>query len=203
MIIAELHKTSQERYTVRFEDGGEVKTTLGVITDLRLFQGKDLSQEQIEELKTSSARHLTLERSIEMLSRRQMSGKELRDKLLSKGIDEDTAEYCKNKLFDMGLMDDGRYAQSLARHYSGRGYGVMRVRQELARRGIAKDLWDEAIAEMESPDEKIDKIIKSKLTDSDDREQVKKITAMLYRRGYSWDEIKAALRRFNTEPEEY
>lgn len=203
MIIADLHKTSPERYTVRFEDGGEIKTTLGVITDMRLFRGRDLDAEQIESLKTLSVRSLTLEKSIEMLSRRQLSGKELRDKLLQKGIDEDTAEYCRVKLADMGLMDDARYAASLARHYAAKGYGGMRVRSELARRGIARDLWEDALEEMGEPDEDIDRFLRAKLKDPEDREQVRKVSAALYRRGFSWDEIRSALNRFDSGPEDY
>ena len=203
MIITGLHQTSPERFRVCFEDGTEIRTTLGVIADLRLFQGKDLDEEQIEDFRIRSVRSLMLEKSIEMLSRRQMSCKELRDNLMRKGTDADTAEYCSAKLVSMGLMDDSAYASSLARHYASRGYGAGKVRAELSRRGISRALWDDALDEIKADSDRLDSLVRAKLTDPDDREQVRKVSAALFRRGYSWEEIRSALRRYNTEPEDY
>lgn len=203
MIITGLHQTSPERFRVCFEDGTEIRTTLGVIADLRLFQGKDLDEEQIEDFRIRSVRSLMLEKSIEMLSRRQMSCKELRDNLMRKGTDADTAEYCSAKLVGMGLMDDSAYASSLARHYASRGYGAGKVRAELSRRGISRALWDDALDEIKADSDRLDSLVRAKLTDPDDREQVRKVSAALFRRGYSWEEIRSALRRYNTEPEDY
>lgn len=203
MIITGLHQTSPERFRVCFEDGTEIRTTLGVIADLRLFQGKDLDEKQIEDFRIRSVRSLMLEKSIEMLSFRQMSCKELRDSLMRKGTDADTAEYCSAKLVSMGLMDDSAYASSLARHYASRGYGAGKVRAELSRRGISRDLWDDALDEIKENSDRLDSFVRAKLTDPDDREQVRKVSAALFRRGYSWEEISSALRRYNTEPEDY
>ena len=35
--------------------------------------------------------------------------------------------------------------------------------------------------------QKIDKFISSRLTDPEDRDQVRKVSAALFRRGYSWE----------------
>ena len=43
----------------------------------------------------------------------------------------------------------------------------------------------------------------ARLKDPPHRDQVRKGTAALYRRGHSWEDIRAALRRFDAEPEEY
>ena len=48
---------------------------------------------------------------------------------------------------------------------------------------------------------KIDKFISARLKDPEDREQVRKVSAALFRRGHSWEEIRAALERFNAEAE--
>ena len=203
MLVSALRQTSPGRVTVCFDDGTEIKSTLAVVTDMRLFSGKDLDEEQVKELKSSSLLSMARDRCIEMLSRRRMSRKELIDKLIKKGESEETAEFCADWLEEKGFLDDEGYAAAVARHYANKGYGAGRVRSELHRRGVERELWDEALDNMPSSDDKLDKLISSKLKDPDDREQVRKVSASLYRRGYSWDEIRSALRRYNAQTEEF
>lgn len=203
MLITGLKQTSPGRITVCFEDGSEIKSSLGVVTDMRLFSGRDLDDEERLELQNESVRSITRDKCIEMLSRRRMSRKELVDKLVRKGESEEVAEYCADWLEEKGFLDDESYAAAVARHYGNKGYGAGRVRSELYRRGVEKDLWDEAVEQMPVSDEKIDKLIASKLKDPEDREQVRKVSASLYRRGYSWDEIRSALRRYNAQTEDF
>ena len=199
MILISLHSTGTDRLTLRFEDGSEIRSSLGVVTDLRLFRGKDLSEEEIEELKLLSHRSLARDRAIELASRRQMSEKELRDKMVQKGEDRDTAAYCAAWLAENGLLNDEHYAASVARHYAARGYGAGRVKTELSRRGISRDYWEEALEELPAENPKIDKFIASRLSDPADRDQVRKVAAALYRRGFRREEINAALERFEAE----
>ena len=73
---------------------------------------------------------------------------------------------------------------------------------ELSRRGIDHELWDSAFEELPEDTAKIDKFISSRLTDPSDRAQVQKVSAALYRRGHSWEDIRRALRRFSADCEE-
>ena len=89
MLITDIRQTSPGRLSVGFEDGSEVKTTLGVVTDLRLFSGKELDDEALEGFRLDSVRALARERAMEMLSRRPMSRRELERKLAEWGAEED------------------------------------------------------------------------------------------------------------------
>ena len=51
--------------------------------------------------------------------------------------------------------------------------------------------------------DKLDRFNAARLTDPDDQGQVRKISAALFRRGYSWEEIRSALRRFQGEAGDY
>ena len=202
MLISEIKKTSPGRMSVVFEDESEVKSTLAVISDLRLFTGRELDEEQMKELKELSTRSIAREKALEYISRRRMSCKELERKMLDKGYEEETAAYCVNWLLENRFLDDESYAAAVVRHYSGKGYGPGRIRAELSRRGIERELWDNALEEIPEDTSKIDKFIASRLTDPEDRDQVRKISAALYRRGHSWEDIRRALRRFSAECEE-
>lgn len=202
MLIKSLKQTSPGRITVCFEDGTEIKSSLNVVTDLRLYSGKELDEDGLRELRNASGRSLARDRALEMISRRLMSKKELRKKLIDKGESEENADYCVIWLSENGFLNDENYAAAVARHYAAKGYGAGRVRSELSRRGVPRELWDEAVDEMPEPDDKLDRLVAAKLKDPNDREQVRKLGASLYRRGYSWDEIRSAINRFNGEIDE-
>ena len=201
-IVSAMRQTSPGRVTVTLCGGEEIKTTLNVVTDLRLYAGRELDEEGLKELRSASLSALARNRAMELLSRRPMSEKELVDKLIRKGEDEETAEECARWLREKGFLDDESYAAAVARHYSAKGYGQGRVRAELSRRGIDRALWEDTLEAMPENSDKMDRFIASRLTDPEDREQVRKVSAALYRRGYSWEEIRSALRRFNAETEE-
>ena len=198
MLLSALTQTSPGRITVVFEDGTEIRSSLAVVTDLRLYAGKDLDEEQLGELRLLSRRALARDKAVEYLSHRPMSCRELKDKLIQKGEDEAVADYCVSWLLEQGFLDDARYAGMVVRHYAGKNYGAARIRGELSRRGIPRELWDEALGEAPEADDKLDRFIATHLKDPEDRTQIQKVSNALYRRGYSWDQIREALRRYST-----
>lgn len=199
MEILSIRQTSPGRLTVTLGDNSEVKTTLTVVTELRLYSGRELDEAETEEFLIASKHALARDRAIEMLSRRSMSRAELVKKLIMKGEDEETAEYCGDWLVEHSLIDDESYAAAVARHYAAKGYGEGRVRAELRRRGIDRDLWEDTIRAMPEDNTKLDKFIASRLKNADDRDEVRKLSAALMRRGYSWEDIRAAFERHNAE----
>lgn len=170
---------------------------------MRLYSGRELDDEELEELRRGSGRALAREKALEYLSRRPMSEKELKTKLIQKGQDEDAAEDCVRWLSENRLIDDESYAAAVARHYAAKGYGQGRVRAELSRRGIDRELWEQAVEQMPENHAKMDRFIAARLKDPEDRDQVRKVTAALFRRGYGWDDIRSALARFNAEAGDY
>lgn len=203
MQITDIHQTSPGRLTVTLAGGDEIKSTLGVVTDMRLYSGREMDPAAVSELKSASLRALARERALEYLSRRPMSCAELKKKLIEKGEDEDVAEYCVGWLSEHGLIDDESYAAAVARHYAAKGYGPGRVRTELSRRGIARELWDGALDAMPENVDKLDRFISSRLHDPDDRDEVRRVSQALFRRGYSWDEIRRALERHRAGADDF
>ncbi len=196
MLLAALKQTSPGRITVVLEDGTEIRSSLAVVTDLRLFVGKDLDVGQLAELRVLSRRSLARDKAVEYLSRRPMSCRELHDKLLEKGEEEAVADDCVAWLLEQGFLNDSRYAAMVVRHYAAKNYGAVRLRQELGRRGVPRELWDEALAEAPEPEDKLDSFLAARLKDPQDRDQIRKLSNALCRRGYSWDQIRDALRRY-------
>lgn len=102
----------------------------------------------------------------------------------------------------VGFIDDARYAAMVVRHYAAKGYGVGRVREELRRRKLDRELWDAALAELPEPDETVDALLRAKLRGkAADRDTIRKAGAALVRRGFTWEAVKAATDRYLAEME--
>lgn len=202
MIVSALKKTSSDRILVEFEGGESLRSTLAAVTDARLYVGMELDEEEYAALRRSSSRGLERQKALELLSRRPHSRRELKDKLLRRGVSEEDAEDCVQWLSDRGFLDDEEYAGAVARHYAAKGYGAGRVRSELQRRGIDRELAADTLSDLPDNAGKIDAFLARKLTNVNDREAVRKVSAALFRRGFSWEEIRAALRRFDSSIEE-
>jgi len=202
MTVSSLKQITTEVYTIAFEDGTGLRSTLNVIADFRLYSGCEIDAERHALLIAASSKAIAFRKAAEILSRRPMSCKELRDKLIRKGESEETADYCVRRMVETGLMDDGAYASAVARHYTAKGYGAGRVRAELSRRGVSRDYWEETISRMPVREDKIDHFIAARLKDPNDRDQIRKVSNSLYRRGFSWEEIRSALSRYSTEYKE-
>lgn len=199
MKLIEIKQTSPERFTLIFDDGRQIKSSLGVITERFLHSGAELSDAEYDELYSASTLSLAKARAMRIINTRPMSRREMYDRLVSKGETPDNAELCADWLCDMGLINDRSYAASVVRHYAAKGYGVSRIKQELKRHGIDRALWDEALEELPEQDDYIERFLRSRLTDPGDRAQVKKVSDALFRRGYSWEQIKHALNNFNSQ----
>ena len=85
----------------------------------------------------------------------------------------------------------------------GRGYGEGKIRDEFYRRGIPRELWEEALASACDPSQAIDDFLAKKLSGrTPDRQELKKVSDALARRGYRWSQIREGLRRYGAEIED-
>ena len=129
-------------------------------------------------------------RALSLLDKRDYSRKMLIDKLTDKGVTAEDAAEVVDRLCAVGVVDDARYAALVVRHYSGRGYGERRIREELYHRGIGRELWDEALEEAGEPDSTVSP------------EDMERARSYLLRRGFSREEVRGALERYASENEE-
>ena len=200
MTITELREISSGKFVVGFSDGSEMKLSLDIVADLSLFRGQELEEEDFSKLKSRAELSKCKERALRIIGARPLSKKALFDRLIEKGETSDNAEECIEWLTNLHYLDDAQYAAMIAQHYAAKGYGIQKVKSELYRHGVPKTLWDEAIEEMPETDDKAYDLLCRKLkSDEPDRAEIKKATDMLFRRGFTWDEIKAAVNRYSAE----
>ncbi|MFQ9473971.1 MAG: regulatory protein RecX [Oscillospiraceae bacterium] len=135
-----------------------------------------------------------------------MSRRELERKLRRAGrlLRREATAICGRLEEPWAVMNDALYAEQVVRHYSAKGYGLRKLRDELYRRGVPRELWDEALERAEDPAEAIDAFLAKKLGDTppEDRRAWKRASDALARRGYAWSDISEGLRHYGAEWEE-
>lgn len=149
-----------------------------------LFQHKDMD-----------AQHDLRQHALQLLSRREHSQVELRQKLGTENNAEALATLL-DQLASDGLQSDERFAGILVRNRMSQGYGPLRIRQELRQKGIA----DEQIHRLLSADgidwnHQARQVWQRRFRGRQERDSRQKAKQMrfLNQRGFSGEQIRYAL----------
>lgn len=158
-----------------------------------LREGDELSAALADELEEKYNKTRALKSAAGTLARRSVSKRELARKLLNKGFSEEESRDAVEWFEKRGFLDDEAYAASIVQYYSSRGYGERRIKEELSRRGIDRAVSDELTEALPERTEEISNLILKKLGREElTAENKRKIVAFLMRRGFRYDEIRAA-----------
>ena len=202
MRIEEL-KPSQRingRWLAVLEDGSILRVGEGEVIDFALYAGKELTDEEAQRLIAAARRTGLKEKTLDLLTRKPMSRKELERKLTEWEAGEEETQAICARMEELGFLNDASYAAQVVRHYSQKGCGEHKLRDELYRRGVPRELWEDALAQAADPADAIDAFLQKKLAGRQpDRKELKKVSDALMRRGYGWEDISAALRRFGAQ----
>lgn len=165
------------------------------IAELGVYDGISVDSDSLNELEDKIRKRRAYNNAVDLLSRRDHSVKELTDKLILKGHGE-YAHYAAEKLVSYGYLDDRRFASLFANELIRlKSYGKRRIEQELFRKGIDRDIIKETLDECEFPAETITQLIERKyLKYLSDEKGVNKTVNALLRLGYSYSEIRDAIK---------
>lgn len=182
---------------------GEPAVKLDEETAASLRPGQQLSDEELHELIARSDAVRAKEKALYLLEHRPHSKRELEDKL-ARTVGREAAGQAAGRMEELGLIDDADYAHRLAEELARKGFAAPRIRQELLRRGIDRELAaGEAERAAAAPEDALHSLIERRFARQLGEEKGRRrAVAALQRMGYRWDEIRSALRAFGGEPED-
>lgn len=129
--------------------------------------------------------------AMDRLAVRDRSRGELLDALARRKFPEDVATVVVDQLASQGLVDDERFARAWVEQ-RGRSKGLARsvLRMELVRKGVASEIIDAVLADIDPGDERqaAHRLVQRKLRSVQglaQSVQVRRLTAMLARKGYA------------------
>ncbi|MCD7723038.1 MAG: recombination regulator RecX [Clostridiales bacterium] len=170
--------------------------------------GCDITDEDFAQLSDKINYAKALRKCGDYIGRREYSAKQIKDKLLQHGFDRQTAENAVQQCIDSSLIDDRRFASAYVYHlYKIKLMPAARIRYELAAAGVDSAIADDEIAAAEIDDiESISALINKKFSgrlNFDSKKDIEKLTSSLARRGFSFADIKCALKNIESETDEY
>ena len=215
IVKLEPSKHVKERWLCWLEDGSCIRVTENEVVSFALYTGMEISDELYDRLTESAGKSAARSKALDLISSRPMSRKELVNKLTARrprGKDgrerppfatAEQAEEVADWLEDLGYLNDAEYAKTVARHYSAKGYGERKLRDEFFLRGIPREYWEEALLEAQEPETGIDDFLQKRFRGKvPDEKDLKRASDALARRGYNWSEIREGLNRYGADIEE-
>ena len=159
-----------------------------------LHSGLEISEAQLEQLKSESDFGKNYIRAVDLISRRLRSEREIRDYAFRKQWTKSNTERVIERLKTRGYLNDQRFAELFfsSRHQSGR-YSLKRIRLDLVKKGISSDIIDD-LCRANGDSAALLKLINKRINKYDDEN---KLIAYLARNGFRYDDIKAALDRYH------
>ena len=136
------------------------------------------------------------QRALGLLVRREHSRKELTSKLTARGVEADDAKAAVARMTAEGWQDDARFAELLVRSRANNGYGPLRIRAELGTHGLDRDIVTAAMDAFDGDwTENARDLARRRFPGRlDDRAIQRKAADFLLRRGFSGDQVRAAVR---------
>lgn len=183
------------------DDEYVITTDINFWLDHYISNGTDISEEEWQELVDGINYKKALNKCADLLSRREHSVKELKQKLL-RTVDEVSAQKAIDRYIEAGYLNDEHFCQSLVEYlFNSKHYSENHVRQECFKRGIDRDIVDKVISEhdVDNVSTIIGLICNKYQTKLEQENGKNKVIAALQRKGFSYSDIKSAFYRIEND----
>ena len=204
MTITEIRTTKRGRISV-YVDGEylfAVEEESWQMCSLRT--GDEVDEQQLNDLLADSNRIKAKRRALNMLSSRDYTSGVLKERLAAK-TDARSAEQAVERMQELGLVDDARYAERFAQELAEiKLFGRRRIKLELQKRRIPADIIQDVMEQLDADEEaeRALKLLRKKFGRIGGENAVKKAFSLLERSGYGYHDIRAALREMGSETDE-
>lgn len=191
IIITSIKKEKSNRYRLFYGEDETAVVIDEIIVKNNIRTGTELSYSKLENIIEESNLFMAKEKAFNLLSFRDHSKKELINKMKNQ-YDKDSVEKAVDKIEELGFIDDKNFANKYALDLVNiKKFSYNRVRIELSRKGIERDIIDEVldnvfIDEESQIKELLDGKFKRKLQNEKGEKQV---INSLIRMGYSLDKV--------------
>ena len=148
-VLAVKVKAKQVRVTL--SSGDKLLLSVDSFTEFHLYEGKELSEEDLHRINVFASQDQAYDAAIKMLGHDFYSCAEIKRRLYGKGYEPTVVTSVVDRLVALGLLDDARYAKVYAEDVGAlRLLGHNHIVYDLRSKGISEDI----IATLDFPREK-------------------------------------------------
>lgn len=202
MKITSVKQYKGTTYEVELDESRKIYLHADIIADFALYTDMVLEREELRKIIYASNFRRAFQYALHLLDYRDYSFREMFGKLEKTYKNEKLCFEVMKKLVKIGVINDARYAEKLARRLvEAKHYGYYRAKREMLAKGLDSDTAEDALAVYEdSADENLALLIEKKyarlLTDRDDRKSIEKVKSALVRYGYGFEEVNRAVKNY-------
>lgn len=191
----------QNRYSVFVEGKYSFSLSETALLESRLNSGQELTAEQVAEYKQLSADDKLYARALNYVALRPRSTWEVEFYLKRKDAPLPLIEQITNKLQNLGLLDDRKFAESFVHDRRLlRSSSTRKIKLELQKKHIASEIIEQVLTEDETDERAMLKaVIIRKKQQSKYRDDELKLMQYLARQGFSYGDIKSVLTELNED----
>lgn len=192
-LLPEPEKINEAEY-----EGNKLLIDREILRRCNIEIGCELSNEEIKELVLVSESYRAKERAVWYLSKADTTEKALFEKLC-RNFSEKAAAFAVAQMVKKGYVNDRRFAENYANSLINRNVSKRAALGKMLQKGVPLDMAKEVLSKRQE-DESLAALTlletkyKNKLSDEDG---IRKTVAALYRRGFSYSDIKTALNEFS------
>ena len=197
------HPDRLGRYLVRFSDDSSMRLYRQTVEDFRLYTGRELTDEEFEQLRVAAGRMSAKMRAVRIVSATSVSKRDLEQRLVSKGEDPEQAREAVQWMAELDLVDDRKMAEQVVQRCISKGYGLSRAKQALYEKRIPKQYWSEVLEDYPDQSEYILTFLRSRLETEDQERGLRKAVDALMRRGHSYSEIRRCLEQLRLDVDDF
>lgn len=197
----EPQKRNKNRVSVYIDETFAFGVDMEVAYTCGLKEGLDIDRQWLDEVVRKEEQFRAQNYALNLLSYRARSEREIMERMQQKGYEssviEDTIAYLK----EQGYLDDYAFAEMFIRDKSELNkYGQNRIKTELYKKGVAREVINGLIEEMidsNSEYEKAKELAKKKIKSyQQDSKQAlyRKLNGFLIRKGYPYDVVSRVVK---------
>ena len=191
------------RYRLVFEDDAVMRLYRQTVEDFGLYAGMELSDEQMQHLKTAAGEMSAKMRAVRIISASSVSKRDLEQRLIQKGENPDQAKAAVAWMSEMSLLDDRKTAEQVVERCITKGYGLARAKQALYEKRIPKELWEDALSDYPEQIDKIMDYLESHLDENPTDKDIRKVIDALIRRGHTYGRIRKAMQEMAMDSHDF
>lgn len=172
-----------------------------LLAEKGLKVGREITDEELQKIVEESEYRRAKSRALWFLDRADRSERTLCEKIVSGGISKTAALKAINRLKELGLVDDTRYARNLYARYVEANVSKRAAYAKMYEKGVPTDIIKAVIGETETDEVSqisalIEKKYRNKITGE---EGPKKVAAALVRKGFSYSAVRQAVNNYTNE----
>lgn len=197
MVISAIEPRRKSLSAIFIDGEYALKLDTETVISAHLKVGQEIHDDELYELVKASDARRAKEKAMWLISYRDHSEGELRQKL-SKDFGEEAVDKAIQKLIELNLINDENFAKKYAESLSSKHLSERQIQQKLRLKGLDRDLTAETVENLNLDEkEEIRALINKKyIRKLNSEADLRRTFASLQRRGFSYSDIRSVINEF-------